>query len=206
MSEKIYTIGHSNHPIDKFLSLLKGCSVTTVADVRSHPYSRHFPQYSQSALRHSLQDAGIAYVFLGKELGARSGNPACYRDGKVSYELLAEEPLFSEGLNRLRKGMENHRIALMCSEKDPLNCHRTILVARNLRKNGISVEHILADGQLESHADLESRMLRILKMPELELFRTREEILSEAYERHGENIAYQDDSMRLAEGQEGEPL
>lgn len=206
MPGKIYTIGHSNHPIDKFLSLLKGSGVTAVADVRSHPYSRHFPQYSQSALKHSLQDAGIAYVFLGKELGARSENPDCYRGGKVRYELLAKEPQFSEGLHRLRKGMGNHCIAIMCSEKDPLNCHRAILVTRSLHENGTPVEHILADGHLESHADLESRMLKTLKMVELELFRTRDEILSEAYERHGENIAYEDDSKRLAEGQGGEPL
>jgi len=205
MQNKIYTIGHSNHPIDKFLTLLRGCGVTAVADVRSHPYSRHFPQYSQSDLKHYLQDAGIAYVFLGKELGARSENPDCYRGGKVRYELLAKEPQFSEGLNRLRNGMEDHCIAIMCSEKDPLNCHRAILVARSLHENGTPVEHILADGHLESHADLESRMLKTLKVVELELFRTREEILSEAYERHGENIAYEDDSKRLAEGQGGEP-
>jgi uncharacterized protein (DUF488 family) len=206
MPGKIYTIGHSNHSIDKFLSLLKGCGVTALADVRSHPYSRHFPQYSQSALKHSLQHVGIAYVFLGKELGARSENPDCYRGGKVRYELLAKEPQFSEGLNRLRKGMRNHCIAILCSEKDPLNCHRAILVARSLHENGTPVEHILADGHLESHADLESRMLRTLKMVELELFRTREEILSDAYERHGENIAYEDDSRHLPEGQGEEPL
>jgi len=202
MSDSLFTIGHSNHPIEQFLFLLKGCGITAVADVRSQPYSRHYPQYSQGALEISLQDAGIAYVFLGKELGARSENPACYRQGKVSYELLAKEPLFSEGLNRLRKGMENHRIAIMCSEKDPLNCHRAILVARRLHEDGTSVEHILADGHLESHADLESRMLKILKMAEVELFRTREEILSEAYERHGEDIAYQDDAMRIKEHHE----
>jgi uncharacterized protein (DUF488 family) len=206
MNNTIYTIGHSNHPIDKFLSLLRGSSITAVADVRSQPYSRHYPQYSQKELKNTLQKAGIAYVFLGKELGARSENPACYRQGKVSYELLAKEPLFSEGLNRLSKGMEKLRIAIMCSEKDPLNCHRAILVARSLHENGTVVKHILADGRLEPHAELESRMLKTLKMAELELFRTHEEILSEAYERHGEDIAYQDDSKRLVEGQEGEHL
>lgn len=202
MPEPLYTIGHSNLPMVQFLSLLNGCSITAVADVRSQPYSRHYPQFSQGALKISLQEAGIAYVFLGKELGARSENPACYRHGKVSYELLAKEPLFSEGLNRLRKGMENHRIAIMCSEKDPLNCHRAILVARRLHENGTSVEHILPDGNLETHAELESRMLKNLKMPEMELFRSHKEILTEAYNRQGENIAYQDESMRLKENQE----
>ena len=155
MPDKIYTIGHSNHLIDKFVFLLKGCGVTAVAHVRSHPYSRHNPP--QSALKQFLQDAGIAYVFLGKELGARGENPDCYCEGKVRYELLAKEPQFFEGLNRLLKGMENNCIAIMCSEKDPLNCHRAILVARCLHENGTPVEHILADGHLESHADLESR-------------------------------------------------
>lgn len=202
MPDPLYTIGHSNHPIGRFLSLLKGCGITAVADVRSQPYSRHYPQYSQGALKISLQEAGIAYVFLGKELGARSENPACYRAGKVQYDLLAKESLFAEGIKRLCQGVEKHKIAIMCSEKDPLYCHRAILVARRLHVSGTLVEHILPDGYLETHADLESRMLKNLKMPEMELFRSREEILTEAYNRQGENIAYQDESMRLKESQE----
>lgn len=127
MNDRIYTVGHSNHSIEAFISLLQKHGITALADVRSHPYSRHHPQFNRETLQRALRKVDINYVFLGKELGARSENPKCYRNGKVQYGLLAREPSFQEGLARLRKGMESHRIAMMCAEKEPLDCHRTIL-------------------------------------------------------------------------------
>ena len=191
----LLTIGHSTHPIEVFVNLLQQHGVTALADVRSHPYSRYFPQYSQEALRQSLTQAGIGYVFLGKELGARSENPACYRQGKVQYELLAQEPTFGQGLERLRQGMEKFRIALMCAEKDPLECHRAVLVARQMHDAGTPVQHILADGQLETHQDMELRMLELHNMSEHDMFSTREEIIKDTYRAHGEQIAYQDEAL-----------
>lgn len=191
----LFTVGHSTHPIEVFVGLLKQHGITALADVRSHPYSRHFPQYSQEALRAALAREQIAYVFLGKELGARSENPACYRQGKVQYELLAKEPQFAVGLERLRTGMERFRIALMCAEKDPLDCHRAVLVARRVYESGTPVEHIHADGHLEKHAEMEARMLNLLKMSDADMFRSREEILVDAYRIRGEQIAYEDEAM-----------
>lgn len=191
----LFTVGHSTHPIEVFVGLLKQHGITALADVRSHPYSRHFPQYSQEALKAALAREQIAYVFLGKELGARSENPACYRQGKVQYELLAQEPQFAVGLERLRTGMERFRIALMCAEKDPLDCHRAVLVARRVYESGTPVEHIHADGRLEKHAEMESRMLNLLKMSDADMFRSREEILVDAYRIRGEQIAYEDEAM-----------
>jgi uncharacterized protein (DUF488 family) len=191
----LFTIGHSTHPIEVFVGLLKQHGITALADVRSHPYSRHFPQYSQEALKAALAREQIAYVFLGKELGARSENPACYRQGKVQYELLAKEPQFAVGLERLRTGMERFRIALMCAEKDPLDCHRAVLVARRVYESGTPVEHIHADGHLEKHAEMEARMLNLLKMSDADMFRSREEILVDAYRIRGEQIAYEDEAM-----------
>lgn len=191
----LFTVGHSTHPIEVFVGLLKQHGITALADVRSHPYSRHFPQYSQEALRAALAREQIAYVFLGKELGARSENPACYRQGKVQYELLAKEPQFAVGLERLRTGMERFRIALMCAEKDPLDCHRAVLVARRVYESGIPVEHIHADGHLEKHAEMEARMLDLLKISDADMFRSRGEILVDAYRIRGEQIAYEDEAM-----------
>ncbi len=202
MSE-LLTIGHSTHPIDAFIALLKQHGVTALADVRSHPYSRHFPQYSKDALKHALAQVQIAYVFLGKELGARSENPACYRQGKVQYDLLARESLFAQGLERLRQGMEKYQIALMCAEKDPLDCHRAVLVARRMFESGTPVQHIHADGHLEEHRTMEMRMLQLHKMHESDMFRTCEEVLIDAYRIHGERIAYQDQTMLQEELQEG---
>lgn len=195
----LFTIGHSNHPIDTFITFLQRYRVTAVDDVRSHPYSRYAPQYSRDPLKAALARMGIAYAFLGRELGARSENPDCYKQGKVQYDRLARQPQFAEGIKRVTKGMEQHCIALMCAEKDPLECHRTLLVARTLHQAGLEIAHIHADGSLEDHRTLESRLLDVCKLPEGDMFKQRDELISEAYAIHGERFAYQDDNMARLE-------
>ncbi|MEW5733486.1 MAG: DUF488 domain-containing protein [Thermodesulfobacteriota bacterium] len=190
----IYTIGYSVLSLSGFLALLEEVGVTAVADVRSQPWSQRFPDFSRETLRLRLEQAGIAYVFLGDGLGARSNNPACYKNGKISFPLVAREEKFRKSIERLLAGAAKFRIAALCAEKDPLLCHRAILVARALHEMGVPVRHIHADGVLETHADLESRMLRKLKMSECDLFSNREENLALAYERMGERIAYEEES------------
>ena len=115
------TVGHSNHPIERFLGLLQSHGIAAVADVRSTPYSRFNPQFRREKLQTALAAAGIQYVFLGEELGARSQDPACYdADGRVSYARLAQTDLFRKGIARLKAGMADHRISLMCAEREPL--------------------------------------------------------------------------------------
>jgi len=187
----IYTIGHSNHPIDRFVALLQQHGIDAVADVRSTPYSRFNPQYRKERLQAALADAGIRYVFLGEELGARSKDPACYDEsGRVSYVRLAATDLFRRGIERLLTGMQNHRIAIMCAEREPLDCHRTILVARDLEKAGVPVTHILKDGTLEPHRHAMERLASSLKLTEADLFRTTDELIEDAYEKQGSQIAY----------------
>jgi uncharacterized protein (DUF488 family) len=187
----IYTIGHSNHPIERFIELLQKHGINALADVRSTPYSRFNPQYRKEKLQDSLAAAGIRYVFLGEELGARSKDPACYdASGRVSYEKLAKTELFQRGIERLRTGMHDHRIAIMCAEKAPLDCHRTILVARELERVDIPVTHILADGTLEPHCDLMQRLARSLKLDDTDLFRTTDELIESAYDKRAAKIAY----------------
>lgn len=192
MTDMLLTIGHSNHPIQHFIELLRRHEVTALADVRSSPFSRHTPQFNQENLKWSLKDVGIHYVFLGRELGARSTNPDHYRDGKAQYELMASEPWFQEGLERLRKGVASQRIALMCAERDPIECHRTMLVGVRVRSPMIVLAHILANGELEPHEQSEQRMLVRHHMAEPELFRTTEERLAEAYRLQCELIQYED--------------
>jgi len=198
----LYTIGHSTHPVERFAELLEARGVTAVGDVRSSPYSRFNPQYNREPLQRALKERGMAYVFLGRELGPRSDDPACYVDGKVRYDRLARTELFAQGLRRLRKGMESHRIALLCAEKDPIVCHRMILVCRALRKDPVSVEHILEDGSLESLARSEQRLLQSLKMPQLTLFDDPETLVQRAYDVQGEKIAY----VRRDDNEEGEEV
>jgi uncharacterized protein (DUF488 family) len=123
----LYTIGHSTHSLEKFIALLKQQGITALCDVRSKPYSCMNPQFNRENLKRSLRENGIAYIFLGKELGARSEDPSYYVCGKVQYDRLARSALFQKGIIRVRSGMRDFRLALMCAEKDPLECHRTIL-------------------------------------------------------------------------------
>lgn len=196
---ELLTLGHSTHPIEHFIALLKSARATAVADVRSSPYSRYSPQYSKDALRTSLSDAGIAYTFLGKEFGARSPDPACYRNGKVQYFRLAQSAPFAEGIQRVFEGLKKFRIAFVCAEKDPIECHRALLVARAFSELGRSVAHIRSDGTLESHSSLESRLLKAWKLPEGDMFKTRENFIEDAYVLQGDKVAYQDEQMLKTE-------
>jgi uncharacterized protein (DUF488 family) len=187
----IYTVGHSNHPAEHLLALLQRHHVTALADVRSTPYSRFNPQFRRDALAASLASSGIEYVFLGEELGARSKDRSCYEnDGRVSYQKLAASELFRQGIERLLELASTRRVAIMCAEKDPLDCHRTILVARELVKRGVPIAHILATGEIESHADAMERLRGKLKIQVEDLFGG--DLDEEAYELRGRQIAYVD--------------
>ena len=204
---KLFTVGHSNHIIEDFITLLQKHGVTAVADVRSHPYSKYLPHFNQKLLKASLLDVGIRYVFLGKELGARSNNPNCYVDGKAVYEKIASTKEFNDGIQRILEGAKSYQISLMCAEKDPITCHRAVLVCQHLRESGLEINHILKNGDLETHHNLEERLLELhdLKPPEqvqLSLFDdmsssqvsitdySREEYLKKAYQLQGDSIAY----------------
>lgn len=152
------------------------------------------PQFNRESLKDALKDASLSYAFLGRELGARSEDPSCYVDGKVQYDRLAKTDLFQEGLRRVIDGAARHRIALLCAEKDPLACHRTILVARNLVAHGLGAAHILDDGRLEPHEQALDRLLKEEGVGTADLFKPRQELVDEAYARRGSAIAYVDKS------------
>lgn len=192
MTTTLFTVGHSTHSGEKFRELLLTHAITAVADVRSSPYSRVNPQFNRDTLQANLKRAHVAYVFLGRELGARSEDRSCYIAGKVQYDRLAKTALFREGLERVCRGAETHRIALLCAEKDPLTCHRCILVARRLSDCAFDVQHILASGELESHAAVLRRLARELKLEQRELFAKNADLTSEAYRLREEQIAYVD--------------
>lgn len=189
-SGQVLTIGHSTHPVEIFVKLLHQHGVTAVADVRSMPYSRANPQFNRETLESSLKQGGIAYVFLGLELGARSDDPSCYEKGRVQYDRLARTDLFREGLERVLKGAQSFRVALMCAEKEPLECHRTLLVSRALASQGVSVSHILADGCIEPHAVAMKRLIGLVGLPNTDLFRSNDELIEAACAIQEERIAY----------------
>jgi uncharacterized protein (DUF488 family) len=187
----LFTVGHSMHSIEAFLNLLVKHRIQAIADVRSQPYSRHFPWFSRQPLEQSLKGEGIRYAFLGQELGARREERECYIENKVSYERIAATPAFAKGLDRLQKGLQKYRIALLCAEKEPLDCHRTILVARHAARFA-EIVHILGDGRLETGQEAENRLLLrcAIDANENDMFRSREEMLAAAYTLRGSEIAY----------------
>jgi len=187
----IYTVGHSNHAIGHFIGLLLRHEVKVVADVRSTPFSRFNPQFNRERLQGALEAAGIRYVFLGEELGARAQDPALYEDGRVSYAKLAATPAFGTGLDRLEAEMQTARVSLMCAERDPLQCHRTILVSRELtRQRGIAVTHILQDGSLETGREASQRLVETLKLPRDDLFYDEAALFEAAFDKQGQRVAY----------------
>ena len=195
MGRELFTVGHSSHELSHFLGLLEKHGIGAVCDVRSAPYSGRNPQFNREALETSLRERGLRYVFLGRELGARSDDPSCYVDGQARYDRIARTESFQQGLERVRIGAESFRIGLMCAEADPLTCHRTILVCRELRNAGLSIAHIMPTGALEAHDEAEERLLRMTKLGNGDLFRPREELLSEAYRVQGLKIAYKRASL-----------
>ena len=190
---EVYTIGHSSHPFERFLELLRRHGIEAVADVRSTPASRRHPQYNRERLKAALAGNDIDYLFLGKDLGARRTEPEAYEDGVASYERIARMPAFQSGLDIVKKRSRECRTALMCAEKEPLDCHRALLVCRHLRDAIDGIHHILADGTLESHAALEQRLAAGMEAgaAQPDLFAgEREPALERAYRERGLAIAY----------------
>jgi uncharacterized protein (DUF488 family) len=149
----IFTIGHSNHPIERFVTLLQAAGVRLLADVRSTPYSRRVPQFNRERLRETLKAAGIDYRHFGDALG---GKPA---EGVRDYGAMAKTPAFAAALDAVVDEASRQPIALMCAERDPMDCHRTILVSRHLATRGAEIVHLLPDGGRRSHADVEMELL-----------------------------------------------
>lgn len=188
----VFTIGHSSHPQRRFEELLRHAGITAIADVRSAPFSRMNPQFNQDALKASLKKIGIEYSFLGRELGGRPAGPQFFCDGVADYDRMAERPEFEEGLQRVIKGARRYRVALLCSEHDPLDCHRCLLVGRQLLLKGVNVEHVLADGTILNQGAIEERLLAPIRRAQNDLFLSRDELLSLAYRERSRSVAFQE--------------
>ncbi|QGM98771.1 DUF488 family protein [Methylocystis parvus] len=186
----IFSIGHSTLPYEQFLTLLRRVGVDAVADVRTSPYSRYLPHFNQKELCSELKQDGIAYVFLGKELGGRPTGANFYCEGVADYEKMASTEAFNAGIDRVVAGGERYRIALMCSEKHPLDCHRCLLVGRQLLRRGIDVQHIMSKGSTIPQTRIEEELLTLVGQNADDLFSAREERLQTAYRLQARKVAF----------------
>lgn len=157
----VFTVGHSNHSTEYFINLLLKYKITHLIDVRSNPYSRFVPQYNKEAVKAKLLSAHINYIYMGKSLGARRNEEELFMsNGILDFEKVKNCDTFQSGVKQVIKGAQQDlSIALMCTEKEPIDCHRAILVGDALGKQGIAVQHILSDGSLQSHERLEAELL-----------------------------------------------
>ena len=151
----IFSIGHSNQSIEDFLALLQQHQIQVLVDVRSSPYSKYVAQFNSTLLATAVKQAGIKYTFMGKELGGRPDGDEFYdADSHVLYNRVAEASFFLDGIKRLKEGGRTYRVAIMCSEEDPMACHRHLLIGRVLAEQEVQLVHIRGDGHIQTEQEL----------------------------------------------------
>jgi uncharacterized protein (DUF488 family) len=196
---RLLSVGYSNHTLEQFLALLRAAGVSALADVRTSPFSRYNPLTNGPQLSAALRAVGIAYVFLGEQLGGRPGPRELYDEDRVDYERVRQTAFFREGLERLIRGSETHVVAMMCGEEDPLDCHRGIMITPALVEKGIFPGHLRRDGRIETTPEMEQRLLALTKVGDgvvdgLFAAQLDEEdqrkLLAEAYRRRAKKIAF----------------
>ncbi len=189
---QVFTIGHSTLSYENFHSLLKLHEVDAIADVRTSPFSRHFPHFNKDNLQRELREDGVRYVFLGQELGGRPKSKQFFCDGVADYERMAKTEDFASGIDRVVEGAKNYRIALMCSERNPLDCHRCLLVGRALHEQGVKVNHILGNGRVMDQEHIEYQLLEMAGKANVDLFEAPPKRLAAAYRDRSQKVAFSD--------------
>jgi uncharacterized protein (DUF488 family) len=200
LASDLFSIGHSNIEGPRFIALLQAVGVTAVADVRSTPLSRHFPWFSKTPLAAALRQSDIAYRFFGDRLGGRPRDAALYRDGIADYEAMARQDDFRSGIADLIGEAQHGRVCLMCAEREPLDCHRCLLVSRELAGRGLRVGHILHDGSIEPHGVTEERLIALSGQGEDLFAPGQNDRLAAAYRHRAQAVAY-----RLPQARAGRP-
>lgn len=156
----IYTIGYTGFKLDEFKKILRENNISCVVDVRSNPSSKYYPDYNSNNLKSFLNKNGIRYRHYGEEFGARQNSLKYYTNGYMDFEKFTKSQQFWEGFHKIEAGINlNYVFVLMCAEKNPYDCHRSIMISRVFYDNGYDVKHILADGNIESQNDIENQFL-----------------------------------------------
>lgn len=198
--QKLYTIGHSVHTVERFVDLLNKYDINCLIDVRSTPYSRFTPQYNISEIKKILQNDQKQYIFMGEEFGARRPDLTLYdSSGVLDFNKVIKSSLFQSGVKRVKTGLDKgFNIAFMCTEKDPIDCHRSILVGRAFDDEKFDVSNIHEDGSAETQEELIERLLNhyFPNRNQANIFdflegeKKKEDLVREAYILRNKDIAY----------------
>lgn len=191
MTAQVFSVGHSTLDYEEFLKLIRAFGVTAIADVRSYPFSRRSPHFNSDTLSSELRLDQIAYVPLGDELGGRPRKPELFCEGIADYERMAQEEKFKAGIKRVLAGSSKYRVALMCSEHNPLDCHRCLMVGRALSDTGVSTNHIVSNVQLISQHEIEGRLLKDYGRDN-DMFVKGRDRVAIAYRKRARQVAYRD--------------
>lgn len=195
MDKTIFTIGHSNLDIINFINLLLANKIELVIDVRSAPFSKMYPHFNRDSIESSLKHNLIKYLYFGDSIGGRSKNTGDYLKGRILYRKLAEKPEYISSIKKVIEIATKHRIVLMCSEKEPLECHRTLLVSRSIEMFEVKVLHIHGSGKIESQNETLQRLLGIWKLDAPDLFGEDADRLDQALTNQQNKFAYFDENM-----------
>ncbi|MDO5516676.1 MAG: DUF488 domain-containing protein [Clostridium sp.] len=203
----IYTIGHSNYPLEKLVDMLKFYKIDTVVDIRGTPYSKYNVQYNKETLENSLKELGFKYIYMAREFAAKRVPKTSYNsEGYCDFEKAINEESFKSGIQRLKNGCEKgYRIALLGAMQDPIRCHRSILVGKELEKHDFNVHHILDDYSLASQRDIEEDLLNKYYKDRTQLTidhllgtsLSNEEMISDSYKKANREIGYRVENMKL---------
>lgn len=190
-SQVCFTIGHSTHEVDIFIGMLLKYEIDCIIDVRSSPYSAYSPQFNREYISAFLKTKNITYIFMGDMLGARYIDEALlFPDGKVDFEKVRDADSFKTGVQRVINGIaKGYKISLMCSEKEPFDCHRFVLVSKALQDMNVEINHITPDGII-GNIELEDRMFKKYKMSRIDLFNSEEDNIALVYQKRNKDMAY----------------
>lgn len=195
--KQIYTIGYTSYLFDNFIETLIKYNITSLIDVRSTPFSQHYSDYNKGAIEIALKRSGILYRNYAHEFGARQENKAFYSEGGyLDFSKFMSSKQFLEGIDKVRKGVEKGYVfALMCAEKDPINCHRSIMIGKGFKAFGYNVNHIKSDGNVETQNELEKRLLDMYfkDRQQLSFFTTENDedfLISECYRKRNQEIGF----------------
>lgn len=158
---EVYTVGHSSHSVQYFIDLLNMHGINCALDVRSVPFSKYVPQFNKDTIKNTLNNCGIYCIYMGYELGIIRTEKEVYNEnGYIDFEKIRHSDFFRKGIERILTGVKKgYKIVVMCTEKDPIDCHRSILIGKELSDRGIIIKHILEDGRLETQKQFEDRLI-----------------------------------------------